>query len=69
MAWHSILETLLVSGRHDKNVGIWSLTDRKLVTQLTGHEKEVLRVAFNSDGNLIASISWDGTVRLWGIVR
>ena len=62
-------ETLLVSGSHDKTVGIWNLSNQKLVTQLKGHEQEILRLAFNPDGTLIASISWDGTVRLWGIVR
>ena len=62
-------ETLLVSGSHDKTVGIWNLAEGKLITQLKGHEREVLRVAISPDGTLIASISWDGTIRLWGLIR
>ena len=29
----------------------------------------VLRIAFSPDGKQIASISWDGTVRIWGIAE
>jgi len=36
---------------------------------LEGHEAEVLRVAVNPSGMLIASVSWDGTVRLWGVAQ
>ncbi len=59
---------LLVSGSHDKKVGIWDVQGGQLVKLLEGHEGVVLRVAMNSAGTLIASISWDGTVRLWGVV-
>lgn len=59
---------LLVSGSHDKKVGIWDVQSGRLVKLLDGHEGVVLRVDMNSSGTLIASISWDGTVRLWGVV-
>jgi WD40 repeat protein len=62
-------ETLLVSGsgEEDGTVGLWALEGSRLLKQLEGHEDSVLRVDINSDDTLIASISWDGTVRLWGI--
>jgi WD40 repeat protein len=62
-------ETLLVSGsgQHDRTLGLWSFQDGRLLKQLDGHKNSVLRVDMNPDDTLIASISWDGTVRLWGI--
>jgi WD40 repeat protein len=36
-----------------------------LATQLTGHNSGVAMVTFSPDGNLLASASWDNTIRIW----
>ncbi len=61
------MERCWLTGSHDKTVGIWDVAGQKQLVSLPGHTEAVLRVAFSPDGTLIASISWDGTVKIWGI--
>jgi WD40 repeat protein len=63
-------ETLLISGsgEHDRTVGIWAVNeDFRLLNRLSGHTDSILRIDINPAGTLIASVSWDGSVNLWGI--
>ena len=39
----------------------------KLRSTFEGHKGQVKSVAFNNDGTLLASGSWDGTVKLWDV--
>jgi WD40 repeat protein len=43
--------------------GLARLTHRSWL--LTGHTDQVHEVAFSEDGKLLASASWDGTIRFW----
>ena len=56
--------------RSEKNdnspeLNLFNAQTGELVHALEGHEWAIHSVAFNADGNLLASASWDNYVRLW----
>lgn len=58
----------LASGGHqeDRSVRLWDLQQPEAdPTVLHGHTGEVQAVAFSSDGQWLASGSWDKTLKLW----
>jgi periodic tryptophan protein 2 len=46
---------------------IWSLQTGKLLEVLSGHEGPISCMAFNSNTSILASGSWDGTLKLWNV--
>jgi periodic tryptophan protein 2 len=51
------------------NVYVWSLQTGRLLDVLAGHSGPVSSLAFSGAAGLLASGSWDKTVRLWDIFR
>lgn len=41
--------------------------DFKLLRTLEGHSDKSLSVSWSLDGKYLASGSWDGTVKIWGV--
>jgi WD40 repeat protein len=59
--------TLLVVGRQDGEIDIWNVKKHRLQSRLQGHGRLVTQLAFSHRGDLLASASWDHTIRLWDV--
>ncbi|CAM6092951.1 unnamed protein product [Calypogeia fissa] len=48
---------------------VWSMKTGRLLDMLSGHEGPVFGLAFSPTDELLASSSWDKTVRLWDVFK
>jgi eukaryotic-like serine/threonine-protein kinase len=44
---------------------LWNIETGKLIRKVTGHAGPLTGVSYHPNGNLIATSSWDRTIRLW----
>ena len=58
---------LLASGGNDRIVKLWSMTDGKLATELSGHELDVYSLMFHPDGKHLLSGDLMAHIRQWDV--
>jgi len=56
---------ILAWGDHDNNVRVWDARTGELLSFLTGHTSEVVRVALSPDDTRVVAKAEDGTVKIW----
>jgi serine/threonine protein kinase/WD40 repeat protein len=64
VAWHPT-GTRLAAGCEDNRLYVWDIETGQTRTVMAGHQGIVNYVAFSHAGDLLASSSWDYTVKLW----
>jgi serine/threonine protein kinase/WD40 repeat protein/tetratricopeptide (TPR) repeat protein len=64
MSW-SCDGRLLAVGHSDGRVFVWDVEHGRLASVLQGHTADVVHCEFSPAGYLLATHSWDGSVRLW----
>ena len=63
----SHMASQVFSGAHDKVVRQWDQNSGMEVAQFTGHVSGVYGLAVSGDGHVVATVSWDGTCRVWSV--
>ncbi len=53
------------TGNNQGAIYLWELTTGKQVNSLRGHTAKISGVIFSADGSLMATASYDGSVRIW----
>jgi len=58
-------KTLMVTGADGKVAKVWDLQHGRQIAELSGHQEIIRTARFHPHKNLIATASYDGTIRIW----
>lgn len=59
---------IIVGGSQDKfDIFVWSVQTGQLLDSLSGHEGPISCLSFGTESSVLASVSWDKTIRIWDI--
>ena len=64
----TISNKILASGSGDKNIKIWDIEDRSIMSTLSGHTKWVSALCYVKEGVFVSG-SWDGSLIIWSKSR
>ena len=65
VSWHRPTGSVLCVGSADCTASLWNPRDGSYLTSLEGHTGWVLDVCFSSSSQILATASWDSTIKLW----
>ncbi|MBL8154414.1 MAG: WD40 repeat domain-containing protein [Anaerolineae bacterium] len=63
----SVQSSMLPQNENASSIAIWDTLTREKTEMLTGNENFISNIDVSESGELIASVGWDGTVRVWNI--
>lgn len=59
----------LTREQSDNTIRLWDITDKPVcLCAMAGHTSRVTSITFSSDGKLLASGSWDKSIRIWDVL-
>ncbi|EGG17145.1 WD40 repeat-containing protein [Cavenderia fasciculata] len=53
----------------DGRLVMWNLSTHSYVKMIYAHDKPVNHCAFTKDGTMIATCSWDGSIKIWNVAN
>jgi WD40 repeat protein len=68
LAWSGDGQLLAVAC-DDRQIYVWEVASRRLISVLEGHVGAGIEVVFGHGGDFLVSRSWDGTTRFWDPIR